>query len=119
MSKANKCYNPEVAALVERHAAVGTAYSDIAMMVGLTEHMLKNVYGKELQEGKTKADFKLKETAYQMAVADKNTAMAIFLLKARCGYRETSNVEVKNTTKLVLFGDEPAEEPENEKETEE
>lgn len=112
MSKASKCYNPEVANLVERHASVGTLNSDIAALVGLTEYQLKSVYGKELMEGKTKADFKLKETAYHMAVDDKNTAMAIFLLKARCGYRETSNVEVKNTTKLVLFGDEPAEEVE-------
>ena len=54
-------------------------------------------FGSELTRGKSLAHKRLKATAFDMALTDRDRTMLIFLLKTQCGFRES--IEVQNTGK--------------------
>lgn len=75
-------------------ASCGVPMSIIAEYLGVPKSTLYGhirrwpTVGKAYHGGAAKAKNHLIKTAYNMAVDKKNTAMVIFLLKARCGFRE-------------------------------
>lgn len=82
---------------VQALAQYGVPEQQIAYIVGMKDtRTLHKLYDDELKKGRASADSKLLQTAYSMAVDDKNTSMLIFLMKTRLGMKETNAVEVSN-----------------------
>lgn len=85
------------AKIVQVLSQYGVPEKQIATIIGIKDtRTLHKLYEEEIQKGRASADSKLLQTAYSMAVDDKNTAMTIFLLKTRLGMRETKGIELSN-----------------------
>lgn len=105
-----KLFNPEVAKRVEEWAGIGVTIPTIAKMLGLSVEKLKQLYGKELDKGRSEGDGKLFNALFDEAVHKRNPQCLIFLGKTRLHLSETNKVEVTAKHKVVLFGeDDPVE----------
>lgn len=93
---ANHAHKPTEASRkeVSAYAAVGTPHHDIARLVGLSIKTLLKHYRHELDTGKARATAQVAKTLFQMATQEKNTAAAIFWMKAQAGWRDRSEVEM-------------------------
>jgi len=80
---------PENSKLVKALSMYGVPTKHIAAQVGCQEKTLFKNFREELDEGMSMAYSKLTQTAYRIAVEDKNVTMLIFLMKTRLGFRET------------------------------
>ena len=78
--------------MVEHHAAIGTLHAQIAKLLGLSVNTLKKYYGEELELGLARANAVVSGTLFTEAKRGNITA-AIFWMKTRGGWRETSRVE--------------------------
>ena len=81
--------------MVEAMSGFGMTEEPIAALIrpgGIDPKTLRKYFRKELTRGQAQAMAKLMQTAYQLAVHEKNVTMIIFLLKTRCGFRETGPV---------------------------
>jgi hypothetical protein len=72
---------------------------------GISPKTLRKYFRRELLLGATKANSKVAETAYQMAISGKCPTMTIFWLKCRARWRETEHAGLK----LVALNQKPAE----------
>lgn len=89
--------NEKDAKTVQALAQYGVPEKQIGVVVGIKDtRVLKRLYEEEIEAGRATADSKLLQTAYEMAVVDKNPTMAIFLMKTRLGMKETNAVELSN-----------------------
>ena len=81
---------------VEAMAAYGVPEADIARVLGIDPKTLRKHYREELDSGHVKANAKVAENLYRKATGEGREAVtaAIFWLKARAGWRETSIHEV-------------------------
>lgn len=61
---------------------------EIAEAVGVTAKTLRKHYVLELKQGLMNARLRVHRTAYEMATSGENTAMTIFWLKVKSGWRE-------------------------------
>ncbi len=82
--------------LVEQHAAVGTPREQIAKLLKIAPHTLKRHYGVELELGLAQANAVVASTLFAAAKRGNITA-AIFWMKTRAGWRETTKLEHAGT----------------------
>ena len=86
---------PQQRKMVESMSAYGIPQEDIAKVVGIDRKTLAKHYRDELDTATAKANAKVAETLYKQATnADnpRSATAAIFWLKTRGGWRETSNL---------------------------
>lgn len=88
--------------LVEELARCGQRDSDIALKLRVAESTLKKHHAGDLSRGRVDANTKVMETAFTMATSGKDTAMTIFWLKARCGWKETSVVQTQELPQIIV-----------------
>jgi hypothetical protein len=90
-------YQPDAKARaqVEAMAAYGAPQEDIARVVGVDAKTLRKHFREELDTGHVKANARVAESLFRKACADGPNAVtaAIFWLKTRAGWKETSVVE--------------------------
>lgn len=75
-------------------AGLGTPHTDIALVVDIDPKTLRLHYRRELDISMAEANAQVAKSLYNMAVNDKNTAAAIFWLKARAGWREVAQLDL-------------------------
>ena len=83
----------ETMKLVRTLAAVGITYEDIASKLEINADTLVKYYRKELDDGRIDANASIGQTLFQQA-KNGNTSAAIFWLKTRAKWKETSVNEV-------------------------
>ena len=81
---------------VEAMAGYGVPEADIAGMIGIDPKTLRKHYRQELDQGHTKANIKVAENLFRKATGEGREAVtaAIFWLKARAGWKETSQTVI-------------------------
>ena len=86
-------------------AAFGIPEQNIARVVGIDPKTLRKHYRDELDMGQTKATAKVAESLFRKATTDgpQSVTAAIFWLKTRGGWKETSAVEVGGSDSKPLF----------------
>ena len=89
-----KAHRPEPATRrqVEALAGYGVPEAEIAGVVGIDAKTLRKHYRPELDHGHTKANARVAENLYRKATGEGREAViaAIFWLKTRAGWKETS-----------------------------
>jgi hypothetical protein len=81
---------------VEAMSGFGVPEADIAGIIGIDPKTLRKHYRQELDHGHTKANIKVAENLFRKATGEGREAViaAIFWLKTRAGWRETSHTEI-------------------------
>ena len=81
---------------VEAMAGYGIPEADIGCVLEIDPKTLRRHYRKELDKGHIKASAKVAENLYRKATTDgsQSVTAAIFWLKTRAGWRETSQHEI-------------------------
>lgn len=74
-------------------SSVGTTYEDIATSIGISADTLTKYYKDELQKGRIDANAIVAGTLFEQA-REGNTSAAIFWLKTRARWKETTQHEV-------------------------
>lgn len=87
--------------LVEHHAAIGTPHEQIAKLLQVSLNTLKKHYREELELGLARANAVVGGTLFNEAKKGNITA-AIFWMKTRGGWRETSRVEHTGATAVEV-----------------
>ena len=82
--------------LVRNLSAVGIRYVDIAHKLNIGDDTLVKHYKRELEDGRIDANAAIGQTLFQQA-KEGNTSAAIFWLKTRAGWKETSGVELSGS----------------------
>lgn len=97
---------------VEAMAGYGVPEVDIAGVIGVDPKTLRKHYRDELKHGHVKANARVAESLYRKATSDgpQSVTAAIFWLKTRAGWKETSLHEVEPVQVVIRrFSDpEPA-----------
>ena len=85
--------SPALRSPVETMVGFGAPESGIARMIGTDVETLREHYGEALESGLVKANTKVAENLYRKATGEGREAVgaAIFWLKARAGWRETTH----------------------------
>jgi len=93
---------------VEAMAGYGVPEAEIAGVLGIDPKTLRKHYRQELDHGHTKANAKVAEFLYRRATTEGPQAVtaAIFWLKTRAGWKETSMTEM--TGRLTVSWRDPA-----------
>ena len=91
-------------AQVEAMTGYGIPEDDIASVLNLDLEALKRDYASELANGHVKANAKVAENLYRKATGEGREAVtaAIFWLKTRAGWRETSDHELSSSGPIVV-----------------
>ena len=81
---------------VEALAGFGVSEADIAVVLAMDPAVLRQLYPSELAAAAIKANARVAENLYRRATGEGREAViaAIFWLKARANWRETSSLEV-------------------------
>lgn len=93
--------DPQASKMVKAMAQWGVPQESICAVLrdagfeSVNVNTLARLYRQELDEGYETGKSKLFETAFKLAVTG-NVSMLTFLLKTRCGLRETNRVEVSS-----------------------
>ena len=89
---------------VETMAAYGVPEIDIATVVDIDPKTLRKHYRQELNTGAIKANSKVAESLYKKALGDgaQSVAAAIFWLKTRAHWKETSVHELPEPVKVAI-----------------
>jgi hypothetical protein len=82
---------------VEAMAGYGVSAADIALVLGIDLEHLSRTYAYELEAAPIKANVKVAESLYRKALGDgrEGVSAAIFWLKTRARWKETSTHEVE------------------------
>ena len=82
---------------IEAMAGYGLAAKDIAIVLGIDAWVLERDYQTELKAGAIKANAKVAESLFRRATGEgrEGVVAAIFWLKTRAGWRETTVHEVR------------------------
>jgi len=85
-------------------AGYGVPEADIAGVIGVDPKTLRKHYRSELDHGHVKANAKVAENLYRKATGDGREAViaAIFWLKTRAGWKETTVQELKRDPVVVI-----------------
>jgi len=88
--------DPQTRRQVEAMAGYGVPEADIAGVIGVDPKTLRKHYRQELDHGHVKANAKVAENLFRKATGEGREAViaAIFWLKTRAGWKETSLHEV-------------------------
>jgi len=100
--------------LVRALAAVGIRFEDIATKLDISADTLTRKYRRELDLGRIDANAAIGNTLYQQA-KNGNTTAAIFWLKTRANWRETTRLDhtsedgsmTPQPTRIEIIGVEP------------
>jgi len=99
--------DPTVRRQVEAMAGYGVPEADIAGVVGVSPKTLRKHYRGELDHGHVKANAKVAENLYRKATGEgrESVIAAIFWLKTRAGWKETSVQELaaKDDKPVAIF----------------
>jgi hypothetical protein len=89
---------------VETLAGFGVPEDDIAGVIGIDPKTLRKHYRHELDHGHVKANARVAENLCRKATGEGREAVtaAIFWLKTRAGWKETSVQEVSGPVKIEL-----------------
>ena len=79
--------------IVESMIAYGVTTQEVARVIGISPHTMYKYFRDELETSAVKANSKVAETAYAMAVSGKCPAATFFWLKCRAQWRETTHLE--------------------------
>ena len=94
-----RAHQPDMASRrqVEAMAGYGVPETDIAGVIGIDPKTLRRHYRDELKHGHVKANARVAESLYRKATSDgaQSVTAAIFWLKTRAGWRDTSVHEVE------------------------
>ena len=104
-------------ATVKAMTGYGIKQDDVARVIGISDVTLRKHFAAELVGGIPEANATVAQSLFWMATKGKNVAAAIFWMKARAHWRETSETEVsgKNGGPIEFtfrWEDPPAESPE-------
>jgi len=90
-------------------AAYGVPEMDIAEVIGVDPKTLRKHYRAELRQGHTKANSRVAESLYRKATSEgpQSVTAAIFWLKTRAAWRETSVHEVSGRDGEPLVNADP------------
>lgn len=82
----------EIRKQVEAMVGYGVPVEHLAPLVGISQSTINKYYREELDSGTAKANAKVAQSLYQKALGDNTSsvAAAIFWLKTRAGWKETS-----------------------------
>ncbi len=80
--------------IVESMIAYGVTTQEVARVIGISPHTMYKYFRDELETSAVKANSKVAETAYTMAVSGKCPAATFFWLKCRAGWRETTDLRL-------------------------
>jgi hypothetical protein len=85
-------------------AGYGVPEADIARVVGIDAKTLRKHYREELDTGHIKANSRIAESLYRKALGDgpQSVTAAIFWLKTRAHWKETSVHEVSQTSPVTI-----------------
>jgi len=88
--------SPALRSQVETMAGFGAPQTGIARMIGVDVEILREHYAEALEAGQLKANTRVAENLYRKATGEGREAVgaAIFWLKARAGWRETTAHEL-------------------------
>ena len=88
--------NQTTGAMVQGMCAAGIPQAQIASACGLSEPTLRKHYRHQLDHGGILANALVAQSLFKKAIGDgpQSAASAMFWLKCRAGWRETSNVEL-------------------------
>lgn len=84
---------------IETLAGIGLNQTDMAHFLGVSEPTFERGIKRypalrdAVLKGRSKGNAKVGETAYKMATSGKDTAMTIFWLKCKLGFKDVSRVE--------------------------
>jgi hypothetical protein len=89
---------------VEALAGYGVPEAEIAGVVSIDPKTLRKHYRHELDHGHTKANARVAESLYRKAISDgaQSVTAAIFWLKTRAHWKETSTHEIAGPVKIQL-----------------
>lgn len=79
---------------VRAMAGYGVPHEGIAAVIGIDAKTLRKWYRHELDTATVEANAKIAESLFKQAI-DGNTSAAIFWLKARAGWREKQEIDVR------------------------
>lgn len=82
---------------VEALAGYGIPLSQIGAVVGMDEKTMRAYYALELERGKALANAKVAQTLFERATKDRDTTAAIWWTKARMGWTDKTDVNLKVT----------------------
>jgi hypothetical protein len=91
--------DPSIARRIEAMAGYGVSPEDIATAMGLDVDALRRTYHDELKGAAIKANARVAESLFRKAIGDgrEGVIAAIFWMKTRAGWRETSIHEVTDS----------------------
>lgn len=91
-------YRP-LSARVEALAGFGIPPGDIALVTGIDETELRQIYGAELDSGQIKANARVAESLFRKAIGEgrESVTAAIFWLKTRARWKETQVSEISHS----------------------
>jgi hypothetical protein len=94
--------DPSLQRQVEAMAGFGVPEIDIAGVIGIDPKTLRKHYRAELDHGHVKANVRVAENLYRKATGEgrESVIAAIFWLKTRAGWRETSVHEIGGSRNL-------------------
>ncbi len=85
---------------VEAMSGYGVPHESIATIIGIAPKTLRRAFRAELDKGMAKANAKIGQTLFQMAIGTSerapDTRALIYWTKARMGWRETEKPDVEN-----------------------
>ena len=78
---------------IEKMASEDATAEEIAAYFGCDKNIIyhNEDYFTALKRGRDKGNRSLKKLGFEIATQDRNVPMAVFLLKARCGYNDGGN----------------------------
>jgi integrase len=92
--------------LVRAMSGFGIPQEQIATHLGIDAKTLRKHFRQDLDRGMVEATAKVAQSLFQMATTGKNVAAAIFWMKARAGWREKHEVEVRPLRRVEDLSDE-------------
>src|SRR5439155_14648765 len=92
---------------VEAMAGFGIPEPDIAKVLEIEPDRLRELFAKELDGGRTRTNAKVAENLFRKATGDGREAVtaAIFWLKTRAGWKETSVHQLNGSAEAKLTAD--------------
>jgi DNA-binding CsgD family transcriptional regulator len=93
--------NPETRRKVEAMAMRLMTRESIAVIIGISEGALRDLYSRELELGEAKAELKIREEMHRL-VLQGNIPVLIFLAKTKLGMSEKAQVEITGKDGALL-----------------
>jgi hypothetical protein len=91
--------------LAEKLAADNHTNEQIAEKLGICVDTIERseLYSGVIKKGKQRLLAKVKRTAYEIALQDRNPAMIMFILKCRGGWREKQDIDITHGFKPIII----------------